>query len=146
MRGKTEVIEGTQEIVDAITRFQAGTRKDWCACVESTLPAFSVGTVKEGYLAAQKRGVNIKYITEITPENLPYCRDIMDFAELRHLESVRGNFALSEAEYIAGVLEGGVMKVLVRSDVEELVRQQHLVFQTLWDNAVPAATRISGLA
>ncbi len=70
----------------------------------------------------------------------------MNFAELRHLGSVKGNFALNETEYVAGVLEGGVMKLLVRSDVQEFVRQQHFVFQTLWHNSIPAADRIASIA
>ncbi|HKU48750.1 MAG TPA: hypothetical protein VJP79_02260, partial [Nitrososphaera sp.] len=122
-----------------------GVKEIWCACVEAGLPSFSVGAVKEGYLAAKARGVNIRYITEITPANLQHCQEIMGFAELRHLDMVKGNFALSESEYVAGVLEGNTLVSLVRCDVPELVRQQHLVFQTLWDHSEPAAGRITAL-
>jgi hypothetical protein len=143
LTGTTEVVTDHAQIIGTIQRFQAGTRKIWCACVEASLPAFSVGAVKEGYLAAKARGVKIMYITEVTEGNAGYCREIMQFAELRHLDGVKGNFALSETEYVAGVMEGEGLVSLVRSDVGELVRQQHLIFQTLWEHAEPAAKRLS---
>lgn len=141
----TEVISEHAQIVEAIKRFQAGTRRVWLACVEESLPAFSVGEVKQGYLAAKARGVEIRYITEVTDSNLRFCREITEYAELRHMDGVQGNFALSESEYIAGFMSEGIMTRLVRTDVPELVRQQHLVFETLWHTAQPAADVISGL-
>lgn len=132
-------------IVEAIACFQAGTRKVWNACVEASLPVFSVGKVKAGYIAAKSRGVNIAYITEITRENLTFCEELMQFTELRHLDGVRCNFAISETEYIAGIMKGGQMISLVRTDVSEIVLQQQLVFQTLWQCSEPAASVITKL-
>ena len=143
MRGTTDVFTDQAAIIEAIRSFQARIKKEWFACVEKSLPAFSVGRVREGYHAAKERGVRILYITEITAGNLEYCREIMQFAELRHLEGVQCNFALSETEFIAGILAQSGLVSLVRTDVEAIVRQQHLVFQTLWQSSVPAADRIA---
>jgi len=133
------------EIIQAIQQFQAGTKKFWVACVDSTLPQFSVGKVKQGYLDAKKRGVRIMYITEITKGNLQYCREIEKFAELRHLDGVRGNFAISETEYVAGAMRGDMLASLVRCNIKELVRQQRHVFDTLWKQAVPAKEKFAEL-
>lgn len=143
LSGTTEVITDQRAILEAIKQFQASTRKIWYACVEKSLPSFSVGTVKEGYVAAKRRGVKIRYITEITQDNFAYCRELMQVAELRHLERVKGNFALSETEYIAGTLKENAIVSLVRTDVKEIVGQQHLIFQTLWDNSQPADDRMA---
>jgi hypothetical protein len=140
-----EVITSHSQIVAAIAEFQAKTRKIWNACVEASLPAFSVGKVKEGYIAAKSRGVKISYITEITNENLTFCKELVQFAELRHLDGVAGNFALSDTEYIAGIIKNGQMISLVKTDVREIVQQQQLLFQTLWRCSQPAADRISRL-
>jgi two-component system sensor histidine kinase VicK len=137
-----EVLYESQEIIKAIRQFQAGTKKFWGACVDSTLPAFSVGKVKQGYLDAKKRGVQIMYITEITKKNLPPCMEIIKFAELRHLGGVRGNFAISDSEYVTGVKRGDSLTSLVRCNIIELVKQQRHVFDTLWKQAVPAKERI----
>lgn len=141
----TRVLTYEAEIVKAIEQFQANTKTFWGACVNSTLPSFSVSRVKQGYLEAKKRGVRILYITEITKNNLPYCTEIMQFAELRHLDGIKGNFAVSDSEYVAGVKRGSALASLVHSDVKELVEQQRHIFDTLWKHAVPAKERIGQL-
>lgn len=141
----TKILSDEAEIVKAIEQFQANTKSFWGACVDSTLPSFSVGRVKNGYLKARKRGVRIMYITEITKDNLPYCKEIMQFAELRHLDGVRGNFAVSDSEYVAGVKRGSMLASLVQSDIKELVKQQRYIFDTLWKHAVPAKERMEQL-
>ncbi|HLG37141.1 MAG TPA: hypothetical protein VI338_03330 [Nitrososphaera sp.] len=146
MQGTTEVITHRPSIIESIKSFQARTKKVWNACVEKSLPAFSVGKVGEGYSAAKARGVKISYVTEITENNLSFCREIMQFAELRHLDGVQCNFALSETEYVAGFMEEAELVSLVRTDIEAIVRQQHLVFQTLWNIAEPAADKIARLS
>jgi hypothetical protein len=85
------------------------------------------------------------YITDITKDNLPYCRDIMLFAELRHLDVLAGNFAVSDSEYVTGVKRGSALTSLVQSDVKELVQQQRYIFDMLWKRAVPAKERIAKL-
>jgi hypothetical protein len=141
----TQILSDEKEIIKTIERFQANTKTFWGACVDSSLPSFSVGKVKRGYVEAKKRGVRILYITEITKDNLPYCKKIMQFAELRHLGGVRGNFAVSDTEYVAGIKRGGTLSSLVQSDAKELVRQQRYIFDTLWKHAVPAKERIEQL-
>jgi hypothetical protein len=141
----TQILSDEAEIVKAIEQFQANTKTFWGACVDSTLPSFSVGRVKQGYLEARRRGVRILYITEITEGNLPHCKEIMQFAELRHLDGVKGNFAVSDTEYVAGVKRGSILASLVRSDVKELVLQQRYIFDTLWKHAVPAKEKTEQL-
>jgi hypothetical protein len=141
----TQVLTDEQEIIEAIESFQASTRTFWGACVDSSLPAFSVGRVRQGYVQAKKRGVRIQYVTEITKDNLPHCMKIMQFAELRHLGGIRGSFAVSDTEYVAGAMRGGTLASLVRSDLKELVLQQRHVFDTLWEQAAPAKERMERL-
>lgn len=97
---------------------------------------------------ARKRGVKLRYITEITTDNLSYCKRQLDMVdELRHLNKVRGNFLMSESEFIASheispqhpITEG------FYSNVKKIVKLQGYVFETLWDNALPAAERINQL-
>ena len=141
----TQVLIDEQEILKAIKSFQVNTQTFWGACVESTVPSFSVGKVLEGYVEAHKRGVKILYITEITRENLRHCNQIVQFGMLRHLDGVRGNFAVSDTEYVSGVMSHDTLTSLVHSDVRELVQQQRHVFDTLWEQALPAKERMEQL-
>jgi hypothetical protein len=141
----TQILTDQQEIIKAIKRFQASTKTFRGAWVDSTVPAFSVGKVRQGYVEASSRGVRIMYVTEITRDNLPHCKEIVQFAELRHMDGVRGNFAVSDTEYVAGVMRGDTLTSLVHSDVKELVLQQRHVFDTLWEQAAPAKERMEQL-
>ena len=134
----TQVMTDEEKIVQAIRRFQSNTKTFWGACVDSSLPAFSIGKVKQGYLDARGRGVRILYITEVTNDNRRHCKEIAKFAELHHLDGISGNFAVSDTEYVAGVMGNGTLKSLVYSDSAELVAQQRMVFDTLWRHAAPA--------
>jgi hypothetical protein len=142
MPRNAKVFLDKEEIVRIIRQFQANTTKFWGACVDSTLPSFSTTTVKQGYIDAKHRGVNIMYITEITKENLLYCKEIMRYGELRHLDGVMGNFAISDTEYIAGVKRGNMLVSLLWTDIKELIDQQRYVFDTLWKHALPADKRL----
>ncbi|MEM2140659.1 hypothetical protein [Nitrososphaera sp.] len=142
---RTRVIAGDR-IAGAIARFQSNIKKSWCACVDSSIPAFSMsGEIKKGYVAAKGRGVKIRYVTEITADNLPHCEELMRFVELRHLDGVRGSFAVSEGEFVAGISGRSHLEKLVYSDVPEVVEHQQDVFETLWSASTPAKERIKQL-
>jgi hypothetical protein len=101
--------------------------------------------IRQGYISAKKRGVHIRYVTEITPENLEHCKELVKFVELRHLASVKGSFAVSESELVAGIQGDKALSKLVYSNDRELVSSQRDVFETLWANAVTARARMSAL-
>ena len=142
----TLVITGIGDITAAIAKFQSNIKKSWCACVDSSIPAFSMSdAIKQGYIAAKKRGVQIRYITEITDGNVDHCKELQKFAELRHLGRVSGSFAVSESEFVAGLRGKKTLERLVYSDEKELVKSQQDIFETLWENAIPAQDRIKQL-
>ena len=142
---ETKVLVDEKKILDVIEKFQANTKTFWGACVDSSLPAFSVGKVKQGYIDAKKRGIQIQYITDITKDNLKHCKEIMHFAEMRHMDCIAGNFAVSDTEYVAGVMRGNILVNLLYSDLRELVKQQRNVFDTLWRHSMPAEERLHHL-
>jgi sulfatase maturation enzyme AslB (radical SAM superfamily) len=54
---------------------------------------------KNNYIAAKKRGVKIRFITEITKDNIHYCKELMKIVdEFRHLEGFKGGIAVTESE------------------------------------------------
>jgi signal transduction histidine kinase len=140
---KTEVFYGEEQVVGAIIRWQSTSVKSWSLCLDSTLPSFSMSErIRPGYPDARERGVKIRYITQITKENLEYCNDIMNFAELRHLEGLVGNFVVSENEYLGEGSGKEFFSHLIYSNKKEIVEHQNYIFENLWDNAMPAAKKI----
>jgi two-component system, OmpR family, sensor histidine kinase VicK len=140
---KTEVFYGEEQVVGAIIRWQYASEKSWNLCLDSTLPSFSMSErIRKGYPDARARGVRIRYITQITRENLEYCKDIMNFAELRHLEGLVGNFVVSEKEYLGEASGKEFFSHLIYSNKKEIAEHQSYIFENLWDNAIPAAKKI----
>ncbi|MFL6409819.1 MAG: sensor histidine kinase [Nitrososphaeraceae archaeon] len=114
-----------------------------------------VDAIKNERLKAKKRGVNFRYITEITKDNISYCKELFEFAEVRHLNGVKGNFEVSKKngakgakggkeEYIATATlqEAEPIAQLIYSNVKEIVEQQQFVFDTLWNKAIPFQVRL----
>jgi hypothetical protein len=57
---------------------------------------------KNNYIDVIRRGGRIRLITEITNENLHYCKGVVNIVtELRHLEGLIGGIAVSESEYMS---------------------------------------------
>jgi hypothetical protein len=142
----TRVIRGIDNITSTITRFQRNIKKEWCACADPSIPAFSMsGKIKQGYIDAKGRGVRIRYVTQITKGNLVHCKELTKYVQLRHLDSVKASFAVSESEFVAGIRSGKTLDRLVCSDSPEVVAHQRAAFETLWENAVSARRRMGEL-
>jgi hypothetical protein len=64
---------------------------------------------------------------------------------LRHLDGVKGNFYVSENEYVSPAAiheEGKPASNVVYSNVKEVVEQAQYLFETLWSRSLPADQRI----
>jgi hypothetical protein len=97
---------------------------------------------------ARNRGIKLRYITEITNDNLSYCKRQLDLVdELRHLDKIKGNFVLSNSEFIASheISRQHPITDGFYSNVKKIVKLQGYIFETLWDNATPAVERIKQL-
>jgi signal transduction histidine kinase len=113
-----------------------------------------VGEYRELLLNLKKRGIKLRYITDITKDNLQYCKDLMvNFAyETRHLDGIKANFSVSETEYLASAtLVDEIQQPMISlqqviySNVKDIVEQQKYVFESFWNKAIPAENRIKEL-
>jgi len=107
-----------------------------------------VDNLEEGvshYISLQKRGVKTRVITEITKENVNYCKELMNFSEVRHLDEIKGNFEILDGTYYrasAKVKASSPPPLLISSTVRAFVEQQEYFFEMLWKKAIPAKQRI----
>jgi signal transduction histidine kinase len=86
------------------------------------------------------------YVTEITKDNLSYCKQLLEMThELRHLDGIKGNFYISETEYLAPATlheEGKPASQIIYSNVKEIIEHQKYVFDSFWNRAIQAEQRI----
>jgi signal transduction histidine kinase len=103
-----------------------------------------VAPIKKGYDDFKKRGVRIRFITEIISQNLEYVKELMNYAEVRHMDTVKGNMAVSETEYIATATLEGAKSITetIYSNAKPILDQQRYFFENLWIKAIRADQRI----
>jgi len=144
---RTEVLHGTKDALDALMRFFSNTRGRIDTCMDYTMH-LAIGTehIKKAFLDAKSRGARLRYVTEVTIDNISYCKVLIKIVdELRHLEGMKGNFMISESEYLAPVRleeEGKIALQLIYSNVDQIVEQHQYMFETLWNKAIPSEQRI----
>ncbi|MGB8938508.1 MAG: hypothetical protein WCC17_25740, partial [Candidatus Nitrosopolaris sp.] len=158
--GGIEVLHGTEIIINTYLHIlhNANRRWDYFADVKSlSVVPLAFEAIKKAMLEAKARATRLRFITEITKENISYTKEFMESVELRHLDGVKGNFGVSDAEYIAisttdtkstslaeskSITRTTTILRAVYSNVIEDIQQQQYVFEILWNKATPAEQRI----
>jgi len=142
----TEVIYGIENIVGKVVK-QISELKDctdgcgWLplSMVVSSLP------VRKALIEAAKRGVRIRTITDITKDNILYCKILVeDGHQLRHLPGIKSIFRiLDRMEYtsVSIVEDKKAPEQCIVSNVKSFVEGQQYLFDTLWNKAFPAEKR-----
>jgi signal transduction histidine kinase len=145
---KTKVLHGTADTTKLILKVFSATKESWDVCADYTAPSVTIEVeqFKNAFVDFKNRAVKVRYITEITKENIHYCKKLRDFiTEFRHLEGVKGNFGISDKRtYIAAATMQAAKPVteLIYSNVKGIVEQQQYLFETLWNKSMPAEQKI----
>jgi signal transduction histidine kinase len=144
----TKIYYGIEDVIKTALQFLAHAENRIDACIDQTRPLLiiDIARLKDAFLAARKRGVKLRYITEITTDNISYCKQLLTMVdELRHLDGIKGNFYLSDTAYLAPATfhqRGKPASQTIYSNVKEIVEHQRYIFDTLWTGAIPADQRI----
>jgi len=141
---QTEMLIGAEVTTKRMSELFSNVSKKFDGCANSTAPSIAMTIFRDAYEDMKSRGVKIRWVTDITKDNLTHCKDLMQYAEVRHISCLDENFRVSETEYIAATTtkEGLPIPKLIYSNSKEIVGQQQYIFETLWDKAVPAEQRI----
>jgi two-component system, OmpR family, sensor histidine kinase VicK len=127
------------------------------SCGDSGLISVIINTqsIRNAYFEILRRGVKTRFITQITEHNVEDCKQLMNIVgELRHLEGVRANFAVSESDYIAATPaqkqqqqqgQESAIAQLIHSNAQAMIEQQQFLFDNLWSKATSAEQRIREL-
>ena len=139
----TEVVHGSDKVIDRFVQFMHKAQRRIDVCVDNTRPLLAIEfkQIKDAFIDAKRRGVTIRYITEITKNNLHYCREMMSIVdELRHLDGIKGNFSVTEQEYVSAFSfhERGFSEWMIYSNFKEIVEHQQYIFESLWNTSSSA--------
>ena len=143
---RTEVLYGFEKATQAIMSFLNRAEISMNICADYTWPSVAMGVevFKKGLYHLGSRNVQSRFVTDITKDNIEYCKELMQISELRHLDGIKGNFAISEKGYTASATlqEASLLQQVIYSNVRSILDQQQYVFETLWNKAIPAEQRL----
>lgn len=143
----TEILYGIDSAVGRGIHLLQNTRQNAHIFGDKNSPSIIIEfeVFRSNFISLIKSGKTIKFITEITKDNLEYCKALMEIVtQLRHLDGLRGGIALNESEYVSTTTlnEKELLTVIFYSNEEEVAQFGHYIFDTLWEKAIPAKTRI----
>jgi two-component system, OmpR family, sensor histidine kinase VicK len=143
---RTQVLHGFEKTTEAIIRFLHTAEDSMNICADHTWPSVAMGVevFKKGLYELKKRNVKSRFVTDITKDNIKYCKELMQISELRHLDGLKGNFAISEKGYTASATlqEASLLQEVIYSNARAILDQQRYMFETLWSKAKPAEQKI----
>lgn len=146
---KTKVLYGSDNVIDTALQFTSNARNKIDACVDHTRPSLivEIKRLKSVFQDAKRRGVKLRYITEIKSENVSFCKELLSSVvnDLHHLDGIKGNFFVSEKEYIAPAAlheKDKPSSQIIHSNMKEIVEEQQYLFDTLWGKSIPAEDKI----
>ena len=143
---KTEVIYGSDKTTKAILEFLKSAEFSMNICADHTWPSVAMGVevYKKGLSELKARKVRFRAITDITRDNVKHCKELVQIAELRHLDGIKGNFGISEKAYTASATlrEATLLQQVIYSNVKAILEQQLYVFETLWNKTISAEEKI----
>jgi signal transduction histidine kinase len=146
---KTEVLYGFNKTTEVLLKFLNSSEVSMNICADYTWPSVAMGVevFRKGLYELKTRSVQSRFITDITKDNIEYCKELMQISELRHLDGIKGNFAISEKAYVASATlqEASLLQQVIYSNVRAILDQQQYVFETLWSKAIPADQKIRGI-
>lgn len=144
---RSEILYGADKAVGRGVQFMRNVKKRMDIFFDHRAPSIvtNIEEYRNGYIDIRRRGAKIRAFTEITKENIQYCKELMKIVdELRHLDGVKGGMAVSESEYMATTVleESKPLTEVIYSNVKEVVEQGQYIFDTLWRSAISAEQKI----
>ncbi len=149
----TKILQGIDQANEGAKNFWNNARVKVDIVADLTWPFIVIkeNTYRKAIRDAINRGVKVRVVIEVTKDNLRYCNEIMgchSSIELWHRGKTKGNFGVSEKEWIAVVdreqskQQRKQIIFIIYSNAKEIVEQQQSVFDAFLSNSIPAKQRI----
>ena len=147
---RIDVVDGFQNLSKLYPKLfiNAKIKIDNCISYDNLVSYFKLELVIKSIIEAKSRGIILRYITEITKDNIQYCKELAKIIDgLRHLDGIKSNFILSESEYISllgssSLTEKIDTKKIIYSNIKSFIEEQLYFFDILWNKSIPAELKI----
>lgn len=145
---KAKIVHGTQ-VVNVLLDIFSSAINEISICGNPKFPSqlLSLDITKKA-IAAKNNRTNQRYLIEVGKDNIQSCRNLMEIvaqndSNFRHSGDVEANFVVSEKEYLGSITLKEPHQQAIYSNMKDMVKQQHRIFDSLWNRAIPIQDRIS---
>ena len=143
----TEVLYGNDNIIRKTLETFSQVKEHMVGSIDNAGPVIHViyKPIWNGLVQLKQKGVKIRVVTEVTSNNISYCKKMMEVCELRHLDGLRTNFAIADGKeaLLHGVSqENDPLSQAIITSAKALVQAQEYMFENLWKSAIPAQLKI----
>jgi phospholipase D-like protein len=148
MDSKNLEIKHEKEISDDLTlQIISKSNEKLDCCYDKNGPNAQIGNEHLWNAIAQLKykGTKLRLITEITKENIAYCKTMMRYFDVHHIDGVKGNFGISDGcEYVGNILPSGKNNAtdIIHINIKSFVDLQQYLFDTLWNISKSAKEKI----
>jgi two-component system sensor histidine kinase VicK len=144
---KTDLIYDMDTAVSYGIRFLENVRERMDICVDNNGPFVIMKSdiYRSKYVKARNRDAKIRFITEVTKDNIEYCKQLSEIvSELRHLDGVKGSVCVNDTEFLGMTTwrETKLLNPVIYSNEREVIEQQQYIFQMFWKKAEPFSQKL----
>ncbi|HET9807286.1 MAG TPA: hypothetical protein VFP49_10285 [Nitrososphaeraceae archaeon] len=110
----------------------------------------------------KQKGITVRFITTITPENITNCTKLMKFVELRHTDAIIGYLGISDRKQFINYIRpfsrqennnnnnkeesnNNNLQLLnfIHITNKDFIQMQYIFFEKLWESSIPANEKIA---
>ncbi len=146
----TKIFDDPKEIESLLREIFSDSKEKMCSIR-------SLSTIRHGmniqyhtstYLTATSKGLKVFIISEITRDNLFYCKQLMinRGVQLRHLDGVLSDTIIWDEKHSMEIVQSSISSgQVLYSNLDSIVRKNQYLFDHFWNSAMPAEQKIKQL-
>jgi len=92
----TEVLYGNDNIQGRVVEAYSWIQEelDGCADYSEVSMHIELEAIYNFHVQLKRKGIRLRVVTEVTPDNISYVKKLMEVSEVRHLAGVKCNFGI----------------------------------------------------
>ena len=92
----TEVLYGNDSIQGRVVEAYSWIQEELDGCVDYSEVSMHIEleAIYNFHVQLKRKGIRLRVVTEVTPDNISYVKKLMEVSEVRHLAGVKCNFGI----------------------------------------------------
>jgi hypothetical protein len=92
----TEVLYGNDNIQGRVVEAYSWIQEELDGCVDYSEVSMHIEleAIYNFHVQLKRKGIRLRVVTEVTPDNISYVKKLMEVSEVRHLAGVKCNFGI----------------------------------------------------